>query len=192
MTFDPKNPFGDLETDFKNAEKAKVFSGGRLPVHHAYKAVCVAFNPEGLEDGELVDKHFFITPAGTKAVKIMFEILAPEKVGDETVIGRQFEHVFWVTAPREGSAGTMPQIKRDAATILGKELEKLSELLSSTWAGHTVEFGVKDEPRNGFVNSKVTHFNAWTPEAEKKESAASGVKPDAKKEASKKEKKLDF
>jgi hypothetical protein len=172
MVFDPKDPFGDLETDFKKAEKAKTFSGGRLPVHHAYKGVCVAFNPEGLEDGELVDKHFFVTPSGTKAVKIMLEILDPEKVGDEVVKGKNFEYVFWVTAPREGSAGTLGQVKRDAATILGRDIAELKELLSSVWAGRTVEFGVRDDSYNGFINSKVTHFNAWAPEAPAKKSSS--------------------
>jgi hypothetical protein len=179
MTSDPKNPFGDLETDFKKAEKAKNFSGGRLPVHHSYKGVCVAFNPEGLEDGELVDKHFFVTPGGTKAVKIMIEILDPEKVGDEEVKGKNFEHVFWVTAPNEKSGGTMPQIKRDVSVILRKEIVELKELLTSVWAGRTVEFGVRDDSYNGFVNSKVTHFNPWSPEVPEKGEKSSDKKKGA-------------
>lgn len=156
------NPFGDLETEFQNAEKAKPgMSSGRIPPHNAYRGMCVPFETK---DGEQVDKEFFKTPSGTKAVRIMIEILEPEKIEDEEVKGRSYEHVFWVTGPN------LPYVKRDASIILGADIVKLEELLTSVWAGKTVEFGVKDEPYNGFVRSKVTHFNPWAPEkaAEKK------------------------
>lgn len=170
MSSTSNNPFGDLETDFQKVEKAGPgMSSGRIPPHNAYRLMCVPFESK---DGEQVDKEFFQTPTGTKAVRIMFEVLEPEKVEDEEVKGRSYEHVFWVTGPN------LPYVKRDASTILGSDITKLEELLTSVWAGKTVECGVKDESYNGFVRSKVTHFNPWTPEkaAEKKASPKTEVK----------------
>ena len=164
------NPFEDLETEFQNVDKAGPgMSAGRLPPHPAYRGMCIAFE---VKDGEQVDKEYFRTPSGTKAVRIRLEIIEPEKVEDEEVKGRPYEHVFWVTVPN------LPYVKRDASIILGTEITKLEELLTSVWAGKTVEFGAKDETYLGFLRSKVTHFNPWTPEkaAEKKVDPKTEVK----------------
>lgn len=169
------NPFGDLETDFQNVEKAQPgMSSGRIPPFNAYRGMCVPFETK---DGEQVDKEFFQTPSGTKAVRIMLDILEPETVGEETVKGRTYEHVFWVTGPN------LPYVKRDASIILGNDITKLGDLLTSVWAGKTVEFGAKDEVYQGFMRSKVTHFNPWTPE--KKDEKKDEKKVDAKAETKK-------
>lgn len=155
------NPFGDLETEFQNVDKAQPgMSSGRLPAHNAYKGIVVPFDWDG--NGETSDKKFFTTPTGTKAVKIALEILSPDKVGEEEVKGRTFEHVFWITAKN------LPYVKRDASIVLGRDVTSLkNDLLDAVWAGKTVEFGLKDEVHNGFVQSKATHFNAWSPEPSK-------------------------
>lgn len=161
---DVNDPFADMEVDWKNTEKARPgMSAGRLPEFHSYRGVCVQFDPKG--DSNFVD-HEFLTPVNkSKGVKIMIEILEPEKVGEETVQGRTYEHVFWITPPN------WPFVKRDSETILGTEPGHPSELLSAVWTGKTVEFGLRDELYNGFLRSKSTHFNAWSPDKkdEKKE-----------------------
>lgn len=156
---DAENPFADMEVDWQNIEKAEPgFAGGRLPEFGAYHGVCVAFDPGATESEELVDKHYFVTPQKTKAIKIALEILEPEKVGEATVKGAIHEHVFWIT-PKN-----WPYARRDAEIILGKEIKHPNELLSAVWAGHTVEFGVKDDLYLGTIRSKTSFFNAWAPE----------------------------
>jgi hypothetical protein len=176
---DPENPFGELN-DLSGIKKAEqMSSSGRIPPG-VYKGVCVAVDLEG--DGKLVDRKYFETESKTKAVKIFIEILDPEKVGDETTKGRVHEHVFWCTEKNR------PYVMRDAETILGMALTKLDQLLSSTWAGKTLEFGVKDEPYNGFIQSKVTFINAWTPDAQGKgESKEKDKKASSKDETKKAE-----
>ena len=122
---------------------------GRLP-EGIYHGVCTQVDLEG--DGALVDKHIFGGGDKSKGLKIFLEILDPEKVGEVTVKGEIHEHVFWVTAKM------LPYIKRDASVILGKEIASLGELASCQWAGHTVEFGLKDDTYNGFTRSKVIFF----------------------------------
>jgi len=157
MVHDPENPFADIECDWEKVEKAKPgMSTGRIPPWPAYKGVCVAFDPKG--DGNMVD-HELLAPVGkNKGVKISIEILDPMLVEEETVKGKTYEHIFWI------SAANWPYVKRDAENILGAEVKTPLELLKAVWAGHTVEFGIKDETYNGFVRSKSTHFNLWAPE----------------------------
>lgn len=168
MTHDPENPFADIECDWANVEKAKPgMSTGRIPPWPAYKGVVVAFDPKG--DNTMVD-HELLSPVGkNKGVKISIEILEPEHVEEEAVKGKTYEHIFWI------SAANWPYVKRDAENILGAEVKTPLELLKAVWAGHTVEFGIKDETYNGFVRSKSTHFNPWTPEE-----ASTGAKSEAK------------
>lgn len=162
MVHDPENPFGELD-DLSGVEKAQPApSSGRIPPG-TYQAVCTSVDLEG--DGKLVDHHYFETPNHTKAVKLFWEILSPEKVGEEETKGRIHEFVFWCTEKNR------PYVMRDAETILGAPITKLSDLLKVSWAGKTLEFGVKDEPYQGFMQSKVTFINPWSPDgAKKKES----------------------
>lgn len=158
---DVQDPFADMECDWEKVEKAESgFQSGRLPEFGAYKAVCVTFDPGTTQSEEQVDHHYFVTEKGkgTKAVKITLEVLDPEKVGEEAVKGRTHEHVFWITPDN------WPYVRRDAETILGKEIKHPKDLLTSVWAGHTVEFGVKNEEWNGTKRSKTSFFNAWAPE----------------------------
>lgn len=171
MVHDPENPFAEFEEDFKNAKPAAKGSIGRLPEYGAYKGVCTTVDLAG--DGVMVDREIFTSKGGTKALKIFLEIVDPEKVGDTTVKGEVHEHVWWITDKM------LPYIKRDASTVLGREVVSMAELAKVQWAGHTVEFGLKDESYNGFVNSKVSFFNPWDPKAKK----------DDKKEAQKETKK---
>jgi len=162
----PENPFGEFEDEFKNTEAAKPGSSvGRLP-EGIYHGVCTQVDLEG--DGNLVDKHIFGGGDKTKALKIFLEILDPEKVGEVTTKGEIHEYVFWMTAKN------LPYVKRDASLILGKEVASLGELAVCQWAGHTVEFGLKDDTYNGFTKSKVSFFNAWEPKTAAKKDADKG------------------
>lgn len=155
-----QDPFADMECDWENVEKAEAgFSSGRLPEFNAYHGVLVTFDPGAAESEEQVDHHYFVTDKGkgTKAVKIQIEVLEPEKVGEEAVKGRTHEHVFWIT-PKN-----WPYVRRDAEIILGKEIKHPKDLLSSVWAGKTLEFGVQDELYNGVKRSKTSFINAWAP-----------------------------
>jgi hypothetical protein len=158
MANEAENPFADMDVDWENTEKAPPPSTpGRLPQFNAYKGVCVAFDPKG--DGNLVDREYFVTPSGTKAVKICLEILEPAQVENETVKGKTFEKVFWITQD------AWPFVIRDASTILGVDIKNPKELLDNVWAGKTVEFGLRDKADlNGYVRSNDTHWNAWSPE----------------------------
>ena len=173
MVHDPENPFAEFEDAYKVADPAKAGSSiGRLP-EAVYKGVCTTVDLKG--DGVMVDREIFEANSGTKGLKIFLEILEPAKVGDTTVKGEVHEHVMWITEKM------LPYIKRDASTILGKTIATMGELARVQWAGHTVEFGLKDEARNGFVNSKVSFFNTWDPKAKK----------DDKKESQKETRKAD-
>jgi hypothetical protein len=161
MTHDPENPFADMDVDWGSMKKAPPPSTpGRLPQFNAYKGVCVAFDPKG--DGNMVDREYFVTPSGTKAVKISLEILEPAEVEGEAVKGKTFEKVFWITPD------AWPFVMRDASTILGIEVADPKELLDNVWAGKTAEFGLRDKADlNGYVRSNDTHWNAWSPETTK-------------------------
>ena len=176
----PENPFEEFEGEFKSAEKAAAGSSiGRLP-EHIYKGVCTTVDLAG--DGVMVDKSIFGGGDKSKGLKIFLEILEPEKVGEVSVKGEIHEHVFWVTTKM------LPYIKRDASTILGKEITTMAELASAVWAGRPVEFGLKDDTYQGFTRSKVTFFNAWDPKAPKKEDPKKGkTAGGAKKEPAKTE-----
>ena len=151
------NPFGDLEEDFKQADKAEKGSSiGRLP-EGVYKVVCKAVDLSG--DGNLVDHQVFETKSGTKGLKLFMEILEPEKVGDVKTKGEVHENVFWITK------NNLPYVKRDAAIILGRDLESLAELAEVKWAGKTCEIGLKDDTYNGFTRSKISFINPWKPNA---------------------------
>lgn len=154
MSDQQEDVFGGLEDEFKNAEKAER-SIGRLP-ESVYKVVLAAVDLEG--DGKVVDHVVFKTTGGTTGFKLFMQILEPEAVGDVPVKGEIHEHVWWITTKM------LPFIKRDAATILGRELASLRELQQIAWAGKTCEIGIKDDHYNGMVRSKVSFFNAWGPQ----------------------------
>lgn len=178
MVHDPENPFAEFEDAYKAAEAKGAPSIGRLPEFNAYKGVCTTVDLKG--DGVMVDHEIFEAKTGTKGLKIFLEILSPEKVGDTTVKGEIHEHVWWV------SEGTLPRIKWDAGIVLGKPVETMAELARAKWAGHTVEFGLNDVTYNGFVNSRVSFFNPWDPNA-KKESQKETKKATTQKTEQKKE-----
>jgi hypothetical protein len=173
------NEFGDFEDSFKNTPKAEAGGGGGdLIPEGVYKVVCSQQDVRG--DGKLVDHEVIKSKAESKGLKLFLEILDPEsvKVGKEDIKtrGQVIEHVFWVTQKN------LPYLKRDAATILGRDLKSLSELTATTWAGLTCEVGVKHEVYQGFKNSRVSFFNAWSPkkgEAKKAEAPAAGVQQPA-------------
>lgn len=156
--------FGDFEEDFKNTEKAAQGAApGRVP-EETYKFVLTSVDLKG--DGVLVDHDIFITPAGTKAVKLFCEILDPETVENpktkepQVTRGSVLEHVFWVTK------ATLPYVKRDLSTILERDIDSLREIPSITWAGRTFEGVVRDDSYNGYIRSKINFINPWVPEAE--------------------------
>lgn len=158
------NPFGDFEGDFKKAEKAENSAGIRVP-SATYKFVLTTQELRN-KPGEMVDHDVFVTPKGTKAFKIFCEILEPESVVHpktgvaEPTKGIVLEHPFWITKDN------LPYVKRDAATILGRELENLGEMPSIIWAGRTFEGVVGDEEYMGRVSSKIKFINPWAPPAE--------------------------
>ncbi len=162
-----ENPFGEFEDEYKSTEKAKPGSSiGRLPEHNAYRGVCTTVDLKG--DGVMVDHDIFKFNSGTTGLKIFIEILEPEKVGETTVKGEIHEHVWPITSKM------LPYVKRDAATIIGKEVPALADLAKPIWAGHTVEFGLKDDNYNGVTRSKVSFFNPWNPKAASQQKAAGG------------------
>jgi hypothetical protein len=160
----PHNPFGDFEEDFKKTEKADPFaSPGRVPPE-TYKFILVPQDIKG--DDVLVDHEIFVANSGTKGFKIFCEILDPETVINpktkepQVTNGVVIEHVFYVTQKN------LPYIKRDIATILGRELASLNELPNTVWGGRTFEGVVQDDPYKGFVKSKIGFINAWAPKQE--------------------------
>jgi len=163
--------FGDFEESFKTAPKAEAGGGGAdLIPEGVYKVVLSQQDVRG--DGKLVDHEIIKSKAESKGLKLFLEILDPEtmKAGTETVKtrGQVVEHVFWITQKN------MPYLKRDIATLLGRDLKSLNELLTTTWAGLTCEVGIKHEVYQGFKNSRVSFFNAWSP----KKSADKEKKPE--------------
>ena len=155
MTHPENSEFGDFEDEFQKSKKAAPGAGiDRLP-EGLYKGVCTSVDMEG--DGKLVDHDIFTTGSGTRGFKLFFEILEPEKVKDVKTKGEIHEHVFWITNR------TFEYLKRDIASILGRDLNSLSELKTIQWAGKTLEFGVKDETYQGFTRSRTTFINAWSP-----------------------------
>lgn len=167
-----QSEFGDFEESFQKTTKAEAGGGGGdLIPESVYKVVCSQQDIRG--DGKLVDHEVIKSKAESKGLKLFFEILDPEnvKVGAETVKtrGQIQEHVFWVTQKN------LPYLKRDIATLIGRELKTLAELQSLTYAGLTAEIGIKHEVYQGFKNSRVSFINAWSPKK-----AAAGT-PDAKK-----------
>ena len=184
MHGDTQDPFADMECDWEKVEKAEAgFSSGRLPEFASYKGVCVPFDPGSSQSEEQVDHHYFVAKStGSKCVKICLEILDPEKVDDEAVKGRTHEHLFIITVKN------WPYVRRDAETILGKEIKHPKDLLTSVWAGKTVEFGVRDEEWNGAKRSKTSFFNPWAPakpesKTETKKTGAPSVKAPTKSSA---------
>lgn len=156
----PHSEFGDFEEKFDTTKKAEAGGGGGdLVPEGVYKFVCSHQDVRG--DGNAVDFEVIRSKAETKGVKLFCEILDPEtmKVGSEVIRtrGMVIEHVFWVTEKN------LSYIKRDAATILGRDLKRLSELASPIWAGKTFEAGVKHEVYQGFKNARISFFNPWSP-----------------------------
>lgn len=160
------NLFGDdLEKDFQGSEKADPMTSFGYVPPATYKGVCCAVDLKG--DGKMVDFSIFSATTGTKGFKIYIEILEPSQVsagtkpdGSESIVvtkGLIHEHVFWITK------NNMPYLMRDVETIIGKKLNSLNELPSVGWAGRTLEFGIKDEVRDGRRQSKMLFINPWTP-----------------------------
>ena len=155
-----QSEFGDFEESFQKTQKAEAGGGGGdLIPESVYRVVCSRQDVRG--DGVLVDHEVIKSKADSKGVKIFLEILDPEtvKVGTENIKtrGQIQEHVFWVTQKN------LPYLKRDVATLLGRDLKTLGELTSMQWAGLTAEVGIKHETYNGFKNSRVSFFNQWSP-----------------------------
>lgn len=155
-----QSEFGDFEESFQKTPKAEAGGGGGdLIPESVYQVVCSRQDVRG--DGVLVDHEIIKSKAESKGVKIFLEILSPEsvKVGTEMVKtkGQIQEHVFWVTQKN------LPYLKRDVATLLGRDLKNLTELTTMQWAGLTAEVGIKHETYNGFKNSRVGFFNQWNP-----------------------------
>jgi hypothetical protein len=169
----PQSEFGDFEESFAKTTKAEAGGGGGdLIPESVYQVVCSRQDVRG--DGVLVDHEVIKSKADSKGVKIFLEILSPEsvKVGTEMVKtkGQIQEHVFWVTQKN------LPYLKRDVATLLGRDLKSLAELTSMQWGGLTAEIGIKHETYNGFKNSRVSFFNSWNP----KKAADGGKKTENK------------
>lgn len=163
---DPANPFADFEDDFKKAEKAENTTPGRVPPE-TYKFVLTAQEVPP-NSGTMADFEVIVGKnSGTKGFKIFCEILEPEsvpnpKTGEPHITkGAVLDHVFWVTTKN------LPYVKRDVATITGREINLLGELLKITWAGRTFEGVVNDETYNGRVSSRIGYINPWSPKAEK-------------------------
>lgn len=161
------NPFGDFEADFKKAEKAEQATPGRVPPE-TYKFVLTAQELHK-KPGEMVDHEVFVTPKGTKGFKLFCEIVEPEQVpnpktGEPHITkGAVLEHPFWITQDN------LPYVKRDIATILGRELESLGELTTINWAGRTFEGVVRDEeypPGSRIIRSRIAFINPWAPKSE--------------------------
>lgn len=160
-----ENPFGGFDNDWANTPEAQKGGGlGRVPPG-VYKCMLTAVDPgtgTPAVDKEVIDNR---KKGGSLGLKLFLEILSPEKAknpntGEEEVVkGKIIEHVFWVTG------NTLDFVKRDAHTILGRELKTAGELYTVQWAGHTVEVGVRDEEYNGYINSRVYFWNKWDPKA---------------------------
>ncbi len=178
----PANPFGEFEDDFAKTDKAAAGSApGRVPPE-CYKFVLTSVDLKG--DGVLVDHEAFVANSGTKGFKLFCEILSPESVPNpvtnepHATKGVVLEHVFWITQK------TLPFVKRDLATILERDDFKITEVVSLIWAGRTFEGVVRDEKRDGYVNSRISYINPWTPPKD-------GEKKEASKESQKETKKAD-
>lgn len=153
---------GQFEGDFQNAQKAEpVSSIGRIP-EGTYKLVLTSVDLAG--DGRLVDHDLFDANTGSTGFKVFAEVLEPEtievagKPEPVKVKGEILEHVFWLTQK------FWPYLKRDVATIIGKDLSSAKELAKIVWAGKTFEGVVQDESRDGFVRSRIRFINPWKPE----------------------------
>jgi len=160
----PDNPFGEFEDDFKNTEKAEPgATPGRVP-EETYKFVLTSVDLK--EDGVLVDNEVIVANTGTKGFKLFCEILEPEsvlnaKTGEPHITkGAILDRVWWITKK------TLPYVKRDLSTILGRDIGSLIEATSITWAGRTFEGVVQDDKRDGIVRSRIEHINPWAPPAE--------------------------
>ena len=172
------NEFGDFEGDFKETEKAQAGASiGTVP-DGTYKVACCQQDIDG--NGVLVDHEVFEAKSKTKGFKLFLEILEPDEMPNAAgemvkAKGEIIEHVFWITQKNLG------YLKRDIATILGRDLKALSELTQITWVGKTCEVGNKPEVYKGFLQNRITFFNPWTPESGsgKKETAAAAAAPAA-------------
>lgn len=167
--------FGDLDDQFKNVPKAEAgIDPGDLLPESVYKVVCSAQDLTG--DGKPVDHELFKAKTGTTGFKLFFEVLEPETVtskGSKEAVktkGEIQEHVFYITGKN------LPMVKRDLFTILGRDLQSLTELKKITWAGLTCEIGTKHEVFRGFKSSKVSFIAPWKPGAERKATESKPVK----------------
>jgi hypothetical protein len=181
------NPFQDFEEDFKKAEKAENTTPGRVPPE-TYKFVCTAQEVPA-DSGTMAEYEIIIGKnTGTKGFKIFCEILEPEQVpnpktGEPHITkGAVLDHVFWVTTKN------LPYIKRDVATITGRDIDLLAELTKIAWAGRTFEGVVNDETYQGRVSSRIQFINPWSPKAaegDDKHGVAKSSKDQAKVETKK-------
>jgi hypothetical protein len=162
-----ENEFGDLDDRFKAIPKADAgIDPGDLLPEGVYKVVCSAQDLTG--DGKPVDHEMITAKTGSKGFKLFFEVLEPETVkpkGSAEAVktkGEIQEHIFYITGDN------LPYVKRDLATILGRDLQSLTELKKITWAGLTCEIGTRHEVFRGFKNSKISFIAPWKPGADKK------------------------
>ncbi len=188
---DPVNPFADFEDDFKKAQKAENTTPGRVPPETYKFVLCAQEVPPN--SGTMADFEVLVGKnTGTKGFKLFCEILEPESVPNpktkepHVTKGAVLDHVFWVTAKN------LPYIKRDVATITGRDVETMGELLKIAWAGRTFEGVVRDEEYNGRISSRIAFINPWSPKAEggpNPDGVATGskdaAKPDPKAETKK-------
>jgi hypothetical protein len=189
----PVNPFADFEDDFKKAEKAENTTPGRVPPE-TYKFVLTAQEVPP-SSGMMADFEVIVGKnTGTKGFKLFCEILEPESVPNpktkepHVTKGAVLDHVFWVTAKN------LPYIKRDVATITGRDIDTMGELLKITWAGRTFEGVVRDEEYLGRISSRIAFINPWAPKAEEganPDGVATGSKDAAKTETKKADPKPD-
>ncbi len=159
----PEGEFGDFESDFQTTEKAQAGASIGIVPEGTYKVACCQQDLTGA--GVLVDHEIFEAKSKTKGFKLFLEILEPVEMLDPAISekvktqGEVIEQVFWVTQKNLG------YLKRDIATILGRDLKNLNELTQITWVGKTCEIGIKHETYKGFKQNRIIFFNAWTPES---------------------------
>jgi hypothetical protein len=173
------NPFGDFESDFQKVDKAAPGAVEKLHPTGTYKFVCTTKDLK--DDGVLVDHEVFSAKTETKGFKLFCEIVEPESAIDENgqpvkVKGEVVDHVFWVTK------NNLPYVKRDLATILGRDLTSMGEITNLTWAGRTFEGVLTHEKDNkGIMRNRIAFINPWTPPADDKSKESAKGKEDAAK-----------
>ena len=174
--------FDGLEEEFQNTDPATFTSPGRVPPG-TYKVMCIAQDPKG--DGVTVDHEAIKSSGkGTPGLRVFLEILEPNQVEDGvkpgteepniiTTRGMTFEHTWWI------NKNTLPYFKRDAKTILGRDLKSMAEATSGIWAGKTFEAVVRDDEYEGRIRSRVNFINPWRPSEAPESLTEKNRQPDA-------------